>query len=153
SPVPGFEPDIGGLDVPVDQSAGVRGGEPLAYFAPNSHELIQRERISVPDPILQVLASQKLHCQVGDRGVWSDLVDGDDVIVSNRGGHAGLAKEPLAGNRVCYILRQDDLQGHLPLQIDVLGLEDNSHPALAEQLEDAVLGESANLVGTFWSGQ
>ena len=75
----------------------------------------------------------------------TDLVDRDDVIVLQRRHGPRLEGEPLRGLCRAGQFRPDDLQGHGTEQVGVFGLEDQSHPALAEESADAVMGQPAEL--------
>src|SRR3990172_11450824 len=85
------------------------------------------------------------HVFVDDVEVLADLfhlVDGGDAgVVQPRGG-AGFVLEALAAVRVAGVGGRQRLQGHLAAQARVLGAVDHAHPALAELLFDAIVGNS-----------
>ena len=80
----------------------------------------------------------------------ADLVDRDDVVVLEGRHGPGLEQEPLCGLGRAGQLRPDDLQGHRPEQVGVLGLEDEAHAALAEQPADAIVGQPTEFVRRPW---
>src|SRR4029453_6438873 len=75
------------------------------------------------------------------------------------GGGLCLALETLARRRIVEVRLGQDLQRDLAAQADVLGLVDDTHPASAELIDDAVVrdGLADHLRGTLagregWSG-
>jgi hypothetical protein len=90
---------------------------------------------------------EELHRQEGNAAVLADLVDGDDVIVLDRGRRPRLAQEALPGTLAGGHGRQHRLEGHEPRQSRVLGAEDDAHAPDPEHLQDAVGTEPALLPG------
>ena len=80
-----LQPDVGRLDVAVDQAALVGrrqalGRSPGRCAAPPASG-------SLPlalEAVVERLAFEELHGQEGDAAVLADLVDGDDVVVLDR---------------------------------------------------------------------
>ena len=68
-----------------------------------------------------------------------------DVRMVDGGGHLGLVNELLPALPVGDDFGRKDLERHDPVQDGVLGLPHHPHPALADLLDKAVLGE--DLVG------
>ena len=99
------------------------------------------------EPLIEALAPQSLHHQVGPAPMFADLVDGDDMVVLQRGGHLRLAQEPNPHHRAGP-LGLEHLQRHLAPQDRVFRLEHQAHPPGTEQAQDAVPGEPAPLVRT-----
>ena len=71
----------------------------------------------------------------------ADVVDGADVGMVQRGSGARLALKAAEGLRVARDVVREELQRHETMEADVLGLVDDAHPAGAQLLEDAVVGE------------
>ena len=88
--------------------------------------------------MLQVLAAQVLHREVGLPLVLAEVVDGDDVPVRQLAGGASLAEEALAQLGVGLDRGADDLQRDLALEQRVVGLVDDAHPTLPDLLEDPI---------------
>jgi hypothetical protein len=89
--------------------------------------------------VCQVVAFQKLHREKDRAGCsLTEVVDLDDVFVTDAGGGAGFLDEALdqVGLR-CKVLRQD-LDRHPSLDHDVLGQIHRAHSARPELLDDAV---------------
>ena len=73
--------------------------------------------------------------------------DRDDVRVVDRGGDHRLAPEALAEARVLGVLGQDQLEGDLALERELLGAVDDAHVAVADDLLDAAPGEDRARAG------
>ena len=69
---------------------------PLAICWPRRSTSGTSERAGPVELLLQGLAGDVLHDQIGDR-LLLDGVDGDDVLMADGGEGAGLAQEALAG--------------------------------------------------------
>ncbi len=98
-------------------------------------------------PLGQRHPLQVLHGQERDAAFLPDLVDGDDVVVLDRGGRPGLASEPLGDSRGIRDFRPDDFQGDGPGEQTVFGQEDKAHAPFAQEPENAVVGQPAELSG------
>ena len=61
---------------------------------------------------------------------------------------AGFQEEALPGIRLVVEMGFEHLEGDRPEQGEVLGVEDVSHSALAEQPQHAVIAEPAEFFGT-----
>src|SRR5689334_15382776 len=59
-----FEPDVGRLDVAMDQSGLVRRGQPRGNFAANTKDFGRREAVPFVELVLERIAVQELHRQV-----------------------------------------------------------------------------------------
>src|SRR5262249_4841521 len=88
-----FQPQGGGLDVAVDQAAGVGGGQAAGRVAADAQHLGDGRLAAALQPLRQRHAGEQLHDQVGDAVGLADLMDGDDVVVRQRGDGPGLAEE------------------------------------------------------------
>ena len=95
-----FQPDVGRLDVAVDQAVLVGRRQPLGDLPADAQHLGDGQlasrasrRSSSGSPL------QELHGQEGHAAVLADLVDGDDVVVLDGGRGLGLAQEALPGLR------------------------------------------------------
>ena len=73
------------------------------------------------EPVLQILAAQELHGEVGLPLVLAEVVDGDDVPVRQLTGGARLAEEALAQLGVGLDGGRDDLQRDFALEQRVVG--------------------------------
>ena len=94
-----------------------------------AHQLLERRPLDV------------LHDDVGEAARLSHVEDGGNVGVVERGAEAGLALEAPLGGLALGQLRAQDLDHHHAAQAQVLGLVGGGLAALAELLDDAVVGE------------
>ena len=86
------------------------------------------------EPLFQRFALDELHDEVRQAGrlVLIHLVNGDEVIVGDGGGRAGLAAEPLPRDLVIRQLRVDHLDRHIASEAGIVGVQDDAHPAAAD---------------------
>ena len=90
------------------RSHRVGGGQPLGDLPADPQHLGHVERAGPVEFLLERLAGDELHHQVGQR-LLADLVDLHHVLVPDLRRRPGLAQKPLAGGR-----RGGDLRGHAP---------------------------------------
>ena len=69
----------------------------------------------------------------------ADLINRTDVRIVEGGGRPGFKDESLSRLGVQRPLRRQELQGNRPVELDVLGLIDDTHAAPPDLLEDPVL--------------
>ncbi len=130
--------DVARLDIAVDEAPFVRGGDRARCLGCDPRRLTRRQRAGPPDDRGQVFAVDELHDDVR-----ADLVGA--VVV--HGHHAGMVQRrrrlrllPKAGEevRVVAVLGPQDLDRHVAFELAVAGSVDGRHPALAEELDQAV---------------
>src|SRR5262249_15633633 len=107
----------------------------------------QREFLAAVQVAVERLTLEQLHGEERGAVRLTDLVNGDDVVVRQGGGGTGLAQKAVAvcgagGQARLHHLQRDGARGQ-----GVLGKEDQAHAALAESLQDAVVGQPAQLAG------
>src|SRR5271156_2259704 len=93
--------------------------------------------------MLQRLALEILHHDVGFAVIVADFVDGADIRVIQRGCGFSLALEAAEGLRIFGYIVGEEFQGYEAIELDVLGLEDYAHPATTEFLQHAVVRNGA----------
>src|SRR5688572_32366293 len=125
----------------MDDAAVVRVGEPAAHVQHDLEPPPDREGMRAPHQHVQRDAVDVLHRQPGLPLLFADVIDDDDVAVSELTGRPRLTEEPLAEFRVVDALAGDDLDGDGPLDLGVERLEDDAHAALSEPLDDAVASD------------
>jgi len=69
------------------------------------------------------------------------------VIAPHLGHGPRFAQESFADRGGFAEFRANDLQRHVSLELGVFGVEYDAHAPLTEDLEDAVVSESPNLIG------
>ena len=92
-----LQPDVGRLDVAVDQPALVGRRQSPRHLPADAEHLGQRELALALQSRVERLAFEELHGQEGHAAILADLVDGDDVVVLDRRRGSGLAQEALPG--------------------------------------------------------
>ncbi len=145
------EEDVLGLEVAVDDARGVGGGERAADLRGDAQRARHVERALALDHHAELNALEVLHDEVhGAVGRGAGVGDVDDVRVADLGGGARLAPEPLDQVGHPAVARVQHLDRDPLADLDVLGEVDLAHPALADQLVDAVapIDDLAAEVGT-----
>ncbi len=148
-----FQPDVGGLDVAVDQAAGVGRGQAEGDLPADTADFIDRQNPFAPEPVLQRLAGQQRHGEVGDAAVLADFVDGNDVVVQEGGRRPALAQEAAASGVAGGQAGPHGLEGDRPAEGGVLGVVHDAHAARSEDFEDAIRSQAAQLAGRLRGGQ
>ncbi len=137
------EEDIRGLDVPVDDSAGVGDVEGRPHLTDDLENPLARERLLLDQPV-EARTRNELHDQVELAGdvVLPDVEDSYDVRVIEAASGLGLAKEALLNDPV--LLRRQSaryvqqLDGDGPVDERVLGPVDDAHGAPTQGVADDV---------------
>ena len=127
-----LQPDVGRLDVAVNQAALVGRRQTFGDLPADAQRLGQGQRPFAAQPRLQRLAQQQPHDEVGDAAILADLIDGDDVVVLDGGGSSGLAEKALAVGGPGGDARQHGLDRHGAQQDGVVALKHHAHAAGAE---------------------
>ena len=138
---------VAGLDVAVDEPLLVRvlqSGRGLRDVLGRGRV---RDRAVAIEDLLERLAVDVLHDEVGHVVVPRDVEDADDVRVVERRGRAGLAEEPLERELLVLVAaRHEHLDRDLAVQFQVLREVDRAHPAAAEHVLDDVAADPEPLV-------
>ncbi len=117
-------------------------GQSLGNLPANLQHLGHFERAVAVEFLLERLAGDELHHQVGKR-LLGDLVDLHHVLMPDGRRRTGFAQEPLAGRRGGGHLRGHHLDGDHALQDVVKGPKHNAKATRAKHLEDFVMPEAA----------
>ena len=94
----------------------------------------------------QIDAVDVLHDEVVQVGFVAELVNDDDVGMTELGERPRFAQEALGEGRILTSFRRQDLERDDAVQLALTGLVYRPHPSLAEQLQDLQLGKSARQV-------
>ena len=128
--------DVLGLDVPVDDAAGVAVVERLGDLRPDVEDVAQPER-ALAKELPEVRRRQHGHHEEERPLVPAEVVNRHDGRVVHLRHDLGLALEALLG-----VLREvsgrNELDGDVPVQDRVLRAVDDAHPAPAQFGEDFV---------------
>ena len=130
--------DIGGLDISMHDALGMRRIQRVRDIDCEAQQEIEFEGTAA-DAMLQGLAFKVLHNDEGSPILLSDIVDGTDVRMVETGSSLSFAtktrKKVLVGSDV---LRKK-LQGDAATERCILGLENDTHAAAAQPLQNAVV--------------
>src|SRR5947207_2882916 len=91
------------------------------------------------DPMCQCHSIEVLHCDEAFAVVLSDFVDGADIGMVQRRSSTGFAAEALQSLRVFRDIIGQELERDKTTEGDIFGLVNDTHPATAEFLDDAVV--------------
>ena len=118
--------------------------KPAAVCMPIRSDLRDRQRAAVSaSRCCTRRPGDVLHHQVRQALELLDGVDGDDVLVPDRGGGPGLAREPLAGRAADRQLRGQHLDRDDAMQPGIERLEHDAHAAAADFLQHLVVIDAA----------
>ena len=131
---------IGGLDVAMNDSLGVRGIERVGNFDGDIEQAVEFERAAV-DHVLQCGAIEKFHGDERLAILFANIVDGANVRMVQRRGCLRFALEAPQGLRVAGDFVGKKFQSDETLQTSVLGLVNHAHATAAKIFHDAVMGE------------
>ncbi len=124
----------------MDDAFAVGGIERVCNFDGQVEKYLGFDRAAA-DEVLQRLAVQEFHYDIGAAVLFTDIVNGANVGMIQRGSCLSLSfktRERLW--RFRYIIGQE-FQRNETMQAGVFGLVNNAHASDAEFFEDAVVGE------------
>jgi hypothetical protein len=132
----GRDLDVGGLQIAMDDTLGVRGLERVHDLARDAEGLLERNRAGL-DAVRERRALDQLHHQ----GAIFDSVYRGDVGVVQRGQHLRLAREARHLYGIgCQAVREK-LHGDLSSELRVGRPVHFAHSAFAQLLHDSIMGE------------
>ena len=94
---------------------------------------------TVADQVLQSVTVEVLHGDERLAVLFANVVDGADVGMVEGGRGLGLTPETLQSLAVLGHVFGQELESHKAMQPGVLGLVDDTHPAAAQLLDDAIV--------------
>jgi len=130
--------DVRRLDVAVEDAVAVSPVEGVRHLNADVDDLVNLQR-TAGKAVPERLPLHQLHHDEGASVVFSDVVDGADVPVIERGGGPGLHPEPVERLLIARELFGHELDGNRPPQPDVLGSVDDAHSASAQLADDSVV--------------
>src|SRR6202040_1884459 len=98
-------------------------------------------------------ALEELHGQVGYAVIFSDLVNGYDVIVLDGGGGLRFTQETLPCRLPAGQGGKHRLESDGPFELRIFGLKDDAHATAAQQFENTVRPQPSDLVRLLRLGQ
>ncbi len=146
----GVDHHVLGLEIPVHDPERVGRGQPFCHLRGDLQALAEVEGAAV-EKGAERHAVDQLHRDVMHRlpavggALLTDVVDGDDVRVTEIRGRAGLLHEAINARRVANDLGRQNFERDAALEGRVPGLVDLSHPALSQQRDEAVATENLRI--------
>src|SRR5215469_17383118 len=132
--------DVRWFDVAVDNSLRVCGVQSVRYTNRHFEQGFQFHR-AASNCVFQRLTFEKFHCDKRSAVLSADVVYGADVWMVERRCCLRLS---LKARQRLWVLRyivREELQCHETMQPCVLGLVNHTHPAPAQLLDNAVVGD------------
>src|SRR6185503_14004812 len=129
-------PEVGGLQVAVDDAFGVGRLEAVGELDAEADDLIDRQRAE-SELGLEPLAGDQLQHQEIDPRVAAELVDRADIRMVQAGDGERFAVEAAAGAVVSEHAGRQHLQRDVAIEMLVVGAVDDTHPAGADLFEHA----------------
>ena len=139
---------VGRLEIPVDDALRMGCSQCIGDRSADLEDFRQGQPVGRED-LVQALAFDQFHGEEADALVFLDRVHVDDVRVAEAGDGLRLALESFEAARIGGEIGGEDLQGDVAVQLRVAGAVDLTHPALADEGGDLVVGEG--LADQFWA--
>ena len=133
--------EIGGLDVAMDDAAAVRVSQAIAGLHDVSQLFYDGDLPVAGDDLIERLAVEELHHQIGIALMIAQVIDDDDVGVLQHAGGFGLTVEALEQVGILGKAAGHHLDGDDALDEVIHRLVHDAHAALAQNLNDVVLAD------------
>ena len=130
--------NVGGLNVAVDYAGAMSGVERVGDFDADFEKAIEFER-AAGDDVLECRAVEKFHGDEGAAVIFTDVVDGADIRVIERGGGAGFTLEPIERLGIVSEIVGKKFESDEAAEASVFSFVDDAHSAAAEFFDDAVM--------------
>ena len=134
----GCDRDVCGLQVTVNYSPGVRGGQAGRDLTNEANDVVGRHGPS-RETILQRLAVTERHGDEESVPPFADFVNRRDVRVVERAGGLGFSNKAQLRRRVSRRPGREKLQGNIALQRFVTSAIDYAHGARPDQSDQAIV--------------
>ena len=130
--------DIRGLDVAVNNAAGVRRIEGVGDLDAQRQNRFQLHR-AIADQVLECDAVEELHDEERAIALLANVVNRTDVGMIQRRRGLGFAPKALEGLAVLRQIFGKKLEGDEAAETRVLRFVDHTHPAATELFDDPVM--------------
>gem|GEM_PF-3333025 len=137
-PAVGVEQDVLRLEIPVDDSFLVGGGQGPANLAGDGDGRRLGQGAGGAQELIQALPGDAFHREVGHAFAFAQVVDADDVFLGERPGQRGFLFKEAEGLGTCGALRPDHLEGDGLIQLCVPGFEDPARGSAADFLDNEI---------------
>ena len=122
----------------MDDPFRVSRTECVRHLNSQLQHFLKRQRLA-GNAVLQRRAVHEFHRNERLTVVFADFVDGADIWMVQGGGRLGLAVEAAQRLRVWSETVREELQGNEAVELGVLSLVDDAHPATPELFNNAVV--------------
>ena len=140
-PARGHEQHVGGFQIPVQHATFVRVAQRLRNLQAVVDEAIDGQADPVRHSAIKRQAIDEFHGDERLAVVFTDLVNGADVRMIQRGGGAGFAQQTGGRERVVGGGSRKDLDGDVALELLVVGAIHLAHPARSNAVPDSIVAE------------
>jgi hypothetical protein len=130
--------DVSGLDVAVNDAAGMGSVERISDFDPQGQRCLEFQG-AARDHVLEGHAIKELHNEEGAPVVLANVMDRADVGMVESGRSLGFATETLERLMVLGQVIGEELQSDEATETGVFGFVDDTHAAAAELLHDSIM--------------
>jgi hypothetical protein len=152
-PVCSIKEDVLGLEIAMDDSREVGGGDGIGDLVEQGEGEGDWEAVGMlAETVAEVAAFGEFHDDHGGPVIEADeVVDGDEVGVLEACEQSGLAFETLEEPFLGEVVAVDDLGGDIALEAELACEEDFAHAAFAESFEEGISGNDGERLGS-WRG-
>ena len=127
----------------------------LAFLGDIDGEYQQTLQLERPplDAVLQGVAFEELHCDIGSAVLVANVVEDADVRVIQSGSSPSLLLKTAGSSRVVSDVVVQEFERDKAAEADVFGLVNHTHAAAAQFLQDAVVGNglAEHAGGMLWA--
>ena len=126
------------LEIAMDDALIMRRLQPLADLPEDVDDARQRQASFASQQGREVLTIDILHRQELDAAGFAEVVNAQDVFVSDVAGELDLALESIEDRRMAGEIEADHFQGDVAVELAIAREINLTHTALAEPLHDVV---------------
>src|SRR6516165_3115797 len=127
----------------MNDLASVRSRQPVGNLSRNIEDLLDLQW-AAGDSVGERLAVEQRHDDERLVFVLADIVDGTDVRMIQRGRRPRFPLESFQRLMIFRKFQRQELQRHEPAKPDILRLIDDTHPAGADFLDDAIMRDGSS---------
>jgi hypothetical protein len=141
--------DVVRLDVAVDETGPMHGGERAAQVEADERRFPRADRPALHELLLEGAAGEKFHGDPDDAVVDIRPIDGDDVLMADPRHQPAFGDDAVPGN-VAAGAAGDQFEGDLAIEPDVACAVDDAEAPLADLLEQLEAAPRAWRRGDGW---
>ncbi len=135
--------DVGRLDVAVNESLGMSGGQTGRGLHSDSQDFDERERSVLIEPVLQRRPAHVRHDEIGQPLHIRHAVNFHDVVMNHRGGRLCLTREALPCGSAAAEMGRQHLDRDVPIERGIKRFEHDAHSARSDHSHDFIRAQTA----------